>query len=47
MPLQGEQQYNAQRIVRKGFGLYVDITDFTSSQLEDAIKEVTTNPKYR
>lgn len=47
IPLFAEQHLNCIRCHKKGFGLCMDVHDFTSDQLLSNIQEVMTNPKYR
>ncbi|CAL8109965.1 unnamed protein product [Orchesella dallaii] len=46
-PIFAEQDYNAERIHRKEYGIRLEITAFTQEELEDAITKVVTDPKYR
>lgn len=45
-PLFGDQNFNAFRISRRGFGLTMDISDFTSEELRDAIDDVLSNETF-
>ena len=47
IPVFGDQPYNALRMERKGFGIFLNVVDFTSESLRSAIQEVLTNPLYR
>jgi glucuronosyltransferase len=48
MPLYAEQSWNCERAVRKGFGLEVNILDFTANQFYDSIvKILPENSTYR
>ena len=47
MPVFADQHYNALRMVRKGFGIKLDVSDFTPERLRSAIKEMLTNSSYR
>ena len=46
-PVFGDQPNNAGRIVRKGFGLRLDLRNFSVEELISAIEEVITNPEYK
>lgn len=46
-PLFADQRFNCQRSYKYGFGLCMNIKDFTSDQLFDNILEVLINPRYR
>ena len=46
-PVFGDQITNAGKIVRKGFGLKLDLKSFSVQELVSAIEEVTTNPSYK
>src|SRR6218665_373288 len=46
-PLFAEQHMNCHRVHKKGFGLEMNIQDFTSDQLFLNIQVVLNNPKYR
>ena len=46
-PLFADQPYNAGRIVRKGFGLRLDLRNFSVEKLVSTIEEVITNPEYK
>ena len=43
-PVFAEQPHNAGRLVRKGFGLRLDLRGFSVEELVSAIEEVITNP---
>lgn len=45
-PLFGEQPHNAWRIVKRGYGLSLDIVHFTPDQLYTAITDVLNNASY-
>ncbi|XP_064628131.1 2-hydroxyacylsphingosine 1-beta-galactosyltransferase-like [Lineus longissimus] len=45
-PVFAEQEYNAQRAFHKGYGLRMNIHNFTSEELIKAINEIIQNPKY-
>lgn len=45
-PIFAEQDYNAERIHRKEYGVRLEITTVTQAQLEDAINRVLNDPKY-
>ncbi|KAJ6643627.1 UDP-glucosyltransferase 2 [Pseudolycoriella hygida] len=46
-PIFGDQDYNAERIHRKEYGIRLEITTVTQVQLEDAINKILTDNKYR
>ena len=46
-PVFAEQPHNAGRLVRKGFGLRLDLRGFSVEELVSAIEEVITNPEYK
>ena len=46
-PVFVDQPHNAGKIVRKGFGLKLDLKSFSVQELVSAIEEVTTNPSYK
>ena len=46
-PLFADQPYNAGRMVRKGFGLRLDLRSFSVEKLVSTIEEVITNPEYK
>ena len=46
LPIFGDQHYNALRIQQKGYGLYVNIAEFTAETLTTAVDEILTNPSY-
>ncbi|XP_064626250.1 UDP-glucuronosyltransferase 1A8-like [Lineus longissimus] len=45
-PIYGDQPYNTERMVYKGYGLGMDIHSFTTKELTNNIKEIITNTKY-
>ena len=45
-PLAGDQIYNAKRLERKGFGLSMDLYDFTADQLLDNIHKILEDKSY-
>ena len=47
MPVLGNQPYNAIRMVRKGFGIQLNVVDFTPDMLHSAIQEMLRNSSYR
>ena len=47
LPIFGDQHYNALRIQQKGYGLYVNIAEFTAETLATAVDELLTNPSYQ
>ena len=47
LPLFGDQPYNAQRMVYKGFGVTLNIKTFTSDELLNKIRLVIEAPSYR
>ena len=46
-PVFGDQAQNAGRIVRKGFGLRLDLRNFSVEELVSAIEDVIANPEYK
>jgi UDP:flavonoid glycosyltransferase YjiC (YdhE family) len=46
-PVFAEQDYNAERIHRKEYGIRFEVTTVTQSELVHAINKVLTDPKYR
>ena len=46
-PIISDEPNNAGKIVRKGYGLKLDLRSFSVQELVFAINEVTTNPKYK
>jgi len=46
-PLNGDQPYNVRRMAYKGYGLEMDIHEFTSEMLVCNIHEVIQNPVYK
>ena len=47
LPVNGDQHYNAMRIQQKGYGLYLNIAEFTADTLTAAVDEILTNPSYQ
>ena len=47
MPVFAEQPYNAARIQAKGFGIYLNVIDFTIDDLDAAISELLSNSMYK
>ena len=47
MPVFVGQHFNALRMVRRGFGIKLDVADFTPECLRSAIKEMLTYSSYR
>ena len=47
MPVVGDQIYNAVRMVRKGFGIQLNVVDFTPDMLHCAIQEILNNSSYK
>ncbi|OXA57065.1 UDP-glucuronosyltransferase 1-8 [Folsomia candida] len=47
IPLFGDQDFNADRTSEQGRGIVLEIMTMTQRKLEDAIMEITTNPKYK
>ena len=47
MPVFADQHYNALRMVRKGFGIKVDVADFTPESLRSAIQEILRDSSYK
>ena len=47
LPIFGDQHYNALRIQQKGYGLYVNIAEFTAETLATAVDEILTKPSYQ
>lgn len=46
-PVSADQFHNARRIVDKGYGLSMDLYNYTVEELVATIKEVIENPKYK
>src|ERR1043165_4827650 len=46
-PLHSDEPYNAMRIEYKGYGIAMNIHDFTSDDLYNNIVKVLTNPSYK
>ena len=46
-PIFADQPHNANKVVRKGYGLMLDLRSFSVHELFSAIQEVTTNPLYQ
>jgi UDP:flavonoid glycosyltransferase YjiC (YdhE family) len=46
MPLFAEQDYNAEKIVRIGYGIQLEITTITQQELETAIREIIQDERY-
>ncbi|XP_074660368.1 2-hydroxyacylsphingosine 1-beta-galactosyltransferase-like [Tubulanus polymorphus] len=46
LPLFGDQMYNAERVVVKGYGLKLDTEKFTSDDLQSAIHELLNNSNF-
>ena len=47
MPVFADQHYNALRMVRKGFGIKLDVVDFTPEGLRSAIQEILRDSSYK
>lgn len=47
MPIYGDQPYNARRAEYKQWALTLNIMEFTETELENTIKELISNPKYK
>ena len=47
LPIFGDQHYNAMRMHRKGYGLFLNIAEFTTDSLVTAVDEILTNPSYQ
>ena len=47
MPVFGDQPFNAIRMVRKGFGIQLNVVDFTPDMLLSAIQEILRNSSYK
>ena len=47
LPVFGDQPYNALRIERKGFGIILNLMDFTPVSLRSAIQAILTDPSYK
>ena len=47
LPIFTDQHYNALRIQQKGYGLYLNIAEFTAESLTTAVDEIFTNPSYQ
>jgi len=46
-PILGDQQYNAKRLDHKGYGLSMDLHDFTADQLLDNIHKILGDKSYK
>jgi hypothetical protein len=46
MTVFGDQVYNAERVVDRGYGLMLNAKDFTEDQLRSSVDEILSNPKY-
>ncbi|XP_064635461.1 UDP-glucuronosyltransferase 2A3-like [Lineus longissimus] len=46
-PTFGDQGYNTNRIIQKGFGLGLNLRDFTTDELVENIQELLTNQTYQ
>jgi len=46
-PMHGDQQHNAKRLDRKGFGLSMNLHDFTADQLLDNINTILQDKSYK
>ncbi|CAL8083081.1 unnamed protein product [Orchesella dallaii] len=46
-PIFAEQDYNAQRVHSAERGIMMEICDMTEEKLENAIREILTNPRYK
>ena len=46
LPVFGAQPYNAAKIHAKGFGIYLNVVDFTIKDLDMAINELLSNTIY-
>ena len=46
-PMHGDQQHNAKRLDRKGFGLSMNLHDFTADQLLDNINKILQDNSYK
>ena len=47
LPVFGDQIYNAARIQAKGFGIFLNVRDFTINDLDAAISELLSNDVYK
>ena len=47
MPVFGDQPYNALRMVRKGFGIQLNVAEFTPDMLRSAIQELLRDSSYK
>ena len=47
LPVFGDQPYSAVRMERKGFGIFLNVADFTPMSLLSAIQEVLTNQSFQ
>ena len=47
LPVFGDQPYNAARIKAKGFGIYLNVVDFSIDELDAAISELLSNDVYK
>lgn len=46
-PLLGDQVYNARRLPHRGYGLAMNIEDFTSDELIENIRKILSDPSYK
>ena len=46
-PVFGDQPYNGKRMERKGYGISMDLTNYTVDELVSNINEIIDNPKYK
>ena len=47
LPVFADQPYNAARIKAKGYGIYLNVVDFTKDDLDAAISELLSNKVYK
>ena len=47
MPVFGDQLYNALRMVRKGYGIQLNVVVFTPETLHSAVQEILVNTSYK
>ncbi len=45
-PIFAEQDYNAERIHRKEYGIRLELVTVTQPQIEDAVQRILTDQKY-
>jgi UDP:flavonoid glycosyltransferase YjiC (YdhE family) len=46
-PLLGDQEYNALRLVKKGYGIAMNVYDFTADEMNSNMRQILDNPAYK